>query len=224
MKKEIVPYEPQPAARQPFSSSLFAIEEHLTALCDSEPDPENEKLHQEWLQELSESDTKARHKRDRVMTWILWCEHQIEFARAQKQRYTHLQQVMERKLERFRDQVTAIVLEHGERPTAEMSRGKHSRRLYGTAGYLSTQLKPVTVIVDEPKALPGEFISGVELQLSYPEWKRFHDALPTDELRAAFLESAKMSPDKRRIREHLKGENDLAGCKLESSGHTLTVR
>lgn len=147
-------------ALEPVSrASLHALCEELAFLVDSEPTPENEALHCEWLAEMGQATEAARTKVDRVVMFIRRLEAEIEWAKGEAAYHAERAKTMQTGLERVQSYCVNVVQQFApEPPTDSKGKPRHSKRLEGRAGYLAIQQNPPSIVVDRAvETLPAHY-------------------------------------------------------------------
>lgn len=135
-----------PVARE----SLRAMCEELMLLADSEPTPENESLHREWLAEMGSATLAARNKVDRVVMFIRRLEGEVEWAKQEAAYYADRARAMASGLERIESYCVSVVEQYAPDPPLDKhGKPRHPKRLEGRAGYIAIQRNPASVALDD---------------------------------------------------------------------------
>lgn len=156
----------------PPARSMYDLETHLQALADSVEtvEPEQE---QQFLADFREALMAAKDKRDRVASFMAYCDAMAEMSAKEIARLQKRKDLFLRTVERLEGYVEKILRELGKD-----AKGKWQKLDGNTSSFSLRNLPPSTVITDEAK-VPTEY-KTVTVTLPAPLWEQILDSLPME--------------------------------------------
>lgn len=196
--------------------TLYAIEDNLAALLNSEDLVETPEQRAELETELVAALKTAVQKRDAVAGFLAHCNGQREAISAEIDRLQRLDKAYERAEKRTEDMIRRTILELGPD-----EKGRY-RKLEGKTCTFSIQRNPQAVEITDEQAIASEH-KTLTIKLPALVWEELLDSLDIDQ-RSALLAAVK-SPNcevsktslKRALEEH-EAKRESAKSQAESEG------
>jgi hypothetical protein len=191
--------------------TLFDLEERLTVLADSEPEPGQLELVQDWLADVATTQQAAVAKRDRVIQFVRHLDLQTKAIDDEIERLQGLKKGYAGGVKRLKHYIVGVMQAAG------------TKKLEGTLGKLVLMDNPSTAEIEDVERLPDAYCT---VRFSMPR-KRFKQlvnelARVTDEpLITAGLET---TVDKRELLKDLKAGAVIPGADLAFGKQRVDVK
>ena len=195
------------------SLTLYAIEDQLTALMDTE-DLVSDEQRLEFLNDLAEANQQAVVKRDNVIRFLRHLDLQQESITAEQERLSKLKAVYANTQERVEKHVAGVI----ERFAPEPKRGP--KKLEGSIGVLSLRKNPDHVEILNPEAVPIGY-RDVSLKMPAVVWAHLLDENPDLE---ANVKSCRSEVRKSEVSEAIKAGAEIPGVDLVYGLNRLCVK
>jgi hypothetical protein len=190
---------------------LYAPEGYLTELQDTEgavEPAEQAAFDLELAQAL-----KATARTENVGQFILECEAQAEFCKAEARRIGEQAKRFERMADRVRERVLYYIMSRGIDAVGKFM------KLRGKTLTFSARSNPPSVEIIDAEAVPARF-KTVKVEMPLEQWYQLVEAHPDET--AGALKSIDI--DKRMLKEAIGRGEDVAGADLLIGRYSLTVR
>ena len=155
----------------------------------------------------------AQEKREKVAQFILHCEAQAEFAKAEAERIRARGKVFSNAAERVRAYVLGYILAQG----ADL-KGKF-QKLLGKTTSMSARSNPASVEILNEEEIPAKY-KWVRVELPLEVWYQIVDQMPNETATA----TKSMDIDRRAIKEAIGRGEDVAGADLNIGKYSLSIR
>jgi uncharacterized protein YerC len=198
------------------SLTLYAIEENLAALMESEGCIEDEQTRLAWLDDLAKANEVAIEKRDSVIRFLRHLDLQEQNIDAEITRLQTLKASYESGRQRVEKYVIGIL-----ESLPEPKKGK--RKLEGSVGVLSLAKNPDKVQIAEDAVIPYAY-QDATVVMSASEWNYLNEVLELHAEPLPTLKKTTMSPRRAEIKKALEAGEEIAGCDIAFGDNRLVVK
>ena len=220
ISRTAVPQSPVPLGTAappsaPHPLTLYALEEQLTILTDTE-DLVSEEQQAEFREEFRLALTAAVEKRDHVGAFLAHLESQAAFAAAEIKRLQERKAWFERAIERMEGHVINVIESLGRD-----AKGKYPK-LEGRTVTFGIKDCPPSVEIQDEAAVPSDY-KAITITMPALRWEALLDSLELEQ-RASVLdavEKPKVAVSKTAIKRAIDGGSQVPGADLIVGKKTL---